>query len=151
CLFQWWFEFFHVIRETTFICRCAPLPAFRKVVDVCCGMGRHAQALSKRGYSVTGIDRDSYAIAKARALIRGPSYVKADIRDYRPEPDGFDLAISLSQSFGYFDATTNRYVLARLAGAVHEGVRVILDLCSAEFFVAHQGRREFKTPGGVVR
>ncbi len=54
----------------------------------------------------------------------------------------------MSQSFGYFDSTTNREVLERLAEGVREGGRVILDLWSAEFFVAHQGRYEFEKPGG---
>jgi SAM-dependent methyltransferase len=153
-----WFEFFHVsigeartMQETAFICRCAPLPDFRKIVDVCCGMGRHARALSSQGYSVIGIDRDGPAIAKARALAGGPSYVNMDIRDYRPEPGAFDAAIVMSQSFGYFDSTTNREALGRLAARVREGGRVILDLWSQEFFVANQGRREFKAPGGKVR
>jgi hypothetical protein len=57
----------------------------------------------------------------------------------------------MSQSFGYFDPTTNRDVLGRLAVAVREGGRVILDLWSPEFFAAHQGERELKQPCGVVR
>jgi len=136
------------MQETAFVCHCAPLPGFRKIADVCCGMGRHARALSKHGYSVIGIDRDAEAIAKARALAGGPTYMNADIRYYRPDPGAFDVAMIMSQSFGYFDTMTNREVLGRLA---REGGRVILDLWSAEFFVAHQGRYEFKTPGGVVR
>src|SRR5438270_13892605 len=87
-----WFEFFHVgineartIRETEFICACAPLPEFRNILDVCCGMGRHSRALSDRGYSVTGIDRDTNAIVKARELGGGPGYEVADIREYAPE------------------------------------------------------------------
>ncbi len=153
-----WFEFFHVsideartIQETTFVCRYAPLPDFRRLVDVCCGMGRHARALSNRGYSVIGIDRDADIISKARELAGGPNYVVADIRQYRPEPGAFDVAIVMSQSFGYFDVATNRDVLARLAASVREGGRVILDLWNQEFFAAHQGEREFETPGGVVR
>jgi SAM-dependent methyltransferase len=153
-----WFEFFHIgigeartMQETVFICRCAPPPDFRKVLDVCCGTGRHARALGSRGYSVTGIDRDRDAIAKASALAGGPSYVNTDIRDYRPESGAFDVAIIMSQSFGYFDPTTNRDVLGRLAVAVREGGRVILDLWSPEFFAAHQGERELKQPCGVVR
>jgi SAM-dependent methyltransferase len=153
-----WFDFFHVniseartILEAAFVCRCAPLPGFRRIADVCCGMGRHARALSKHGYSVVGIDRDADLIAKARGLAGGPTYVNADVRDYRPDPGMFDVAIIMSQSFGHFDATTNREVLERLAYEVREGGRVILDLWSAEFFVIHQGRYEFKTPGGVVR
>lgn len=139
------------MQETAFICRCAPLPGFRKVADACCGMGRHARALSKHGYSVIGIDRDADVIAKARALAGGPTYTNADIRHYRPAVGMFDIAMIMSQSFGYFDTTTNQGVLARLADGVREGGRVILDLWSAEFFVAHQGRYEFETPGGVIR
>ncbi len=153
-----WFEFFHIgigevrtMQETAFVCRCAPLPDSRKVLDVCCGLGRHARALSNRGYSVIGIDRDSHAIAKARALAGGPGYVNTDIRDYPPEPGAFDAAIVMSQSFGYFHSTTNRDLLARLAAGVREAGRVILDLWSQEFFAAHQGERELKARGRVIR
>jgi SAM-dependent methyltransferase len=153
-----WFEFFHfgigearTIQEATFVSRCAPLPDFRKLTDVCCGMGRHARALSSRGYSVIGIDRDADAMMKARELAGGPSYVHADIRDYRPAPDTFDVAIVMSQSFGYFDPATNRNVLGRLAVGLREGGRLILDLWNHEFFAAHQGERELKTARGVVQ
>ena len=90
--------------------------------------------LSKTRLHSDRFDRDRHAIATARALTRGPSYVNADIRYYRPECDAFDLAISISQSFGYFDATTHRDLLAPLAVAVREDGRVILDLWSCEFF-----------------
>jgi SAM-dependent methyltransferase len=155
---QRWFEFFHVgidqartTQETEFVCSCAPLPEFRKILDVCCGMGRHARALSSRGYSVTGIDRDSDAITQARELADGPSYVHADIRDYRPAPGAFDVAIVMSQSFGYFDPATNRDVLGQLAAGLREGGRLILDLWNHEFFAAHQGERQIETASGVVR
>jgi SAM-dependent methyltransferase len=153
-----WFKVFHAgideartTQETTFVCGCAPLPEFHKVVDVCCGMGRHARALSNHGYSVTGVDRDADAIAKARELGGSPNYVVADIRDYRPEPGAFDVAIVMGQSFGHFDPATNRDVLGRLTTSVRRSGRVVLDLWNQEFFAAHQGEREFKTPGGVVR
>jgi len=153
-----WFDFFHVniseartMQETEFIRRCAPLPDFHRLVDVCCGMGRHARAMSRHGYSVIGIDRDVDAITKARALAGGPIYMIADVCDYRPDPGAFDVAMIMSQSFGYFDATTNREILGRLADGVRKGGRVILDLWNAEFFVAHQDRYEFTTAGGVVQ
>ena len=153
-----WFEFFHVgideertNRETAFVASCAALPKFRRVLDVCCGMGKHARALSVLGYSVIGIDRDPGIIARARDLGGGPSYVVRDIRDYAPDSGAFDVAIVMSQRFGYFDAATNRDVLGRMANGLRKGGRVILDLWNPEFFNAHQGERELRTARGSVR
>lgn len=153
-----WFEFFHVgideartTREIEFVSQFAPLPAFRRVADVCCGMGRHARALSERGYLVTGIDRDGDALSQARKLGGGLQYVRSDIRDYRPAPESFDLVVIMGQSFGHFDSETNRQVFERLATGVRPGGRIILDLWNPDFFLSHQGRREFKMPGGVVQ
>ena len=153
-----WFSFFHAgiaesrtVQEVGFICACAPLPEFSKVLDLCCGMGRHARALSGRGYSVTGVERDTAAIGRARELAGGPNYIQADVRDYQPEASAYDVAIIMSQSFGYFDAATNRDLLRRLGMGVREGGRVILDLWNPEFFVTHQGERKFDLPDGIVR
>lgn len=153
-----WFEFFHVgiaetrtTREVDFICACAPSPRFRDILDVCCGMGRHARALVSRSYNVVGVERDSAAIARARKLSGGPRYVHADVRDYPPKTSAYDVAIVMSQSFGYFDAATNRKVLQQLASGLRKGGRVVLDLWQPEFFVAHQGERDFQVLGGIVR
>jgi SAM-dependent methyltransferase len=155
---QDWFKFFHAgiaeartIQEADFICHCAPLPGFRQVLDLCCGMGRHARALASRGYSVTGVERDAAAITKARELAGGPSYIHKDVRDYQPASSEYDLAIVMSQSFGYFDAATNLEILRGLGTGVREGGRVILDLWNPEFFVTHQGERDFELPDGFVR
>jgi SAM-dependent methyltransferase len=152
-----WFEFFHfgieaarTIQETEFVCRCAPFPEFRNILDVCCGTGRHARALWNRGYSVVGIDRDADVIAKARELGRDPNLEVADIREYQPETGAFDAVIVMGQSFGHFDAATNREVLARLASGIRNRGRIILDLWNPEFFAAHQGERDFKTSRGIV-
>jgi SAM-dependent methyltransferase len=153
-----WFRFFHAgiaesrtVQEVDFVRAFAPLPGFRKVLDVCCGMGRHARVLSSCGYSVTGIERDAAAIAMARELAGGPSYVQSDVRNYQPDVGAYDAALIMSQSFGYFDDATNRDALRRLGVSVREGGRVILDLWNPEFFLLHQGEREFELSNGTVR
>jgi SAM-dependent methyltransferase len=153
-----WFEFFHAgigdertNREIGFIRAVAPLSDFGKVLDVCCGMGRHARALAASGYSVTGVERDAVAITRARASGGGADYIQADVRDYRPDRSDVDLVIVMSQSFGHFDADSNREVLGRLAAGVRDGGRIILDLWNPDFFAAHQGERNLETPGGIVR
>jgi SAM-dependent methyltransferase len=114
-------------------------------------MGRHARALVRRGYSVTGVERDAAAIAKAHELGEGPKYVQADVREYRPATANYDVAIVMSQSFGHFDNETNRELLARLAGGIRNGGRILLDLWNPDFFIAHQGERTLQTPPGIVR
>ena len=152
-----WFRHFHAgireertAKEIDFVCSIAPLPEFRRVLDVCCGMGRHAWALVRRGYAVTAVDRDAGAVAKAQELGDGPEYVQADIREYQPPPSAHDVAIVMSQSFGYFDDETNRELLARLAGGIRKGGRILLDLWNPDFFRAHQGERTLETPSGIV-
>ena len=153
-----WFKFFQfgipetrTAQEIDFVCTCAPLPGFRKILDVCCGMGRHARALCSRGYAVTGVDRDAAAIAKARELADGPSYIQADVRDFPPDLGAYDVAIVMSQSFGYFNEKTNRDLLRRLAAGLREGGRVVLDLWNPDFFASHQGERDFESADGIVR
>src|SRR5690606_14958267 len=86
-----WFELFHIPipearteQEAAFIKAVCPLPSFRRMADVCCGMGRHARALAACGYEVTGVERDMAAVEEARRLRGGPVYVQADVRDYMP-------------------------------------------------------------------
>lgn len=153
-----WFEFFHATipgerteKEVGFICEVAPLPEFRKVLDVCCGTGRHARALAERGYSVTGIERDPAAIARAQELSGGPNYVQFDVREYAPEIGTSDLVIIMSQSFGYFEPAQNGDLLARLSSGLRKRGRIVLDLWNPEFFLAHQDERELATAAGVVR
>lgn len=153
-----WFKFFHVgiaeertSQEVDFVCACAPLPGFRNVLDVCCGMGRHARVLAGRGYSVSGVERNADAVAKARELAGGPTYLQADVRDFQPDRGAYDLAIVMSQSFGYFDAATNHHLLERIGVGLRERGRIILDLWNPEFFATNQGERDFESPDGIVR
>jgi SAM-dependent methyltransferase len=100
---------------------------------------------------VTGVERNASALAKARELAGGPSYIEADLQYYQPDFGAYDVAIVMSQSFGYFDAQTNRDVLKRLATGVRPGGRIVFDLWSPEFFAAHEGARDFELPDGIVR
>ena len=71
-----------------------------KILDVGCGTGRHAIELSKRGYSVTGIDLSESQLASARekALKEGLQivFLNHDARDL-PFENEFDVAIMLCE------------------------------------------------------
>ena len=59
-----------------------------KVLDLCCGPGRHAVALAKRGFAVTAVDRTRFLLdhARARAAQAGLSveFVLEDMRLHSP-------------------------------------------------------------------
>ncbi|WP_102127111.1 class I SAM-dependent methyltransferase [Deinococcus planocerae] len=152
-----WFELFlatiepaQTEREADFLARQLPLPALRRVLDLCCGTGRHAHALARRGYEVLGVDRDPDAVEKARA--QAPEvcrFLVGDMRDLSEVPGDLDAALVLWQSFGFFDEATNAAVLRGLHGRLRPGGRLILDVYHRDFFEAHQGEGHF-TRGGLA-
>jgi len=143
-----WFEVFldtmpvsWTTAEVQGIVRRLPRPAYRRVLDICCGSGRHAGPLVDEGYEVTGVDRDATAVRQARAAIPGARFVELDQRDLRCLDEVFDAALILWQSFGYFDAVTNDQVLADIAGCLRPGGRLLLDVYHPGYVERHQGRR----------
>jgi len=80
----------------------------QKILDLCCGQGRHSLELSRRGFkNVEGFDRSHYLIqrAKGRAKKEGlPVRLKeGDARKLPYPPDSFDAVMILGNSFGYFE------------------------------------------------
>lgn len=133
-------------KELDFLARHLPLPAYRALLDVCCGLGRHALPLAARGYAVTGVDRDAAMIAEARHAARdlpagvgGATFIQADMRDLAAVPGAFGGAICLWQSFGYFDAATNTAVLRSMRDRLNPRGRIVLDLYHRDYFAVRQG------------
>ena len=52
-------------REIGFIVRTLEMAGTERILDICCGAGRHVLALAARGYAVTGIDRSPDLLAAA--------------------------------------------------------------------------------------
>jgi 2-polyprenyl-3-methyl-5-hydroxy-6-metoxy-1,4-benzoquinol methylase len=81
-------------------------PAGKSVLDLCCGPGRCSVALARRGFRVTGVDKTTYLLNKARAKARAAhvriEWVQEDMRDF-VRPGSFALVLSMFTSFGYFD------------------------------------------------
>ena len=71
-----------------------------KILDVGCGTGRHSIELSKRGYTVTGIDLSESQLARAREKAKSAKLIidfrKQDARDL-PFNAEFDVAIMLCE------------------------------------------------------
>jgi SAM-dependent methyltransferase len=94
------------------------LAAGDRVLDICCGWGRHAMELSRRGYRVTGVDRVESYLAAARSQAEAEELplevVALDVRQLDLEAE-FDAAINMYTSFGYFEDYRDDLRLARNA------------------------------------
>jgi SAM-dependent methyltransferase len=105
-----------------------------RVLDVCCGFGRHKRGLEERGWEVVGVERDPDVAAAAGAL-------GLDMREL-PRIDGmFDAVICMWASFGYFSSAENRRVLATMVEKLGPGGRLVLELYNRDFFEPRQGTR----------
>jgi SAM-dependent methyltransferase len=142
-----WFEVFletmppaWTRTEVEGVIRRLPLPDYRRVLDVCCGPGRHAGYLVRAGYDVTGIDRDATALERARAGVPSGMFFELDQRDLSRLDAEFDAALILWQSFGYFTSAENDKVLRDIAGVMRPGGRLLLDVYNPAYFARHQGR-----------
>jgi len=111
-------------------------PSGKAVLDLCCGPGRFAIELARRGLSVTGVDRTKYLLDKARARARKEDvrveWIQDDMRTF-VRKDSFDLALSMFTSFGYLkDRNEDSLVLRNIFTSLRPGGRVLLDLMGRE-------------------
>jgi len=71
-----------------------------KIIDIGCGTGRHSIELSKRGYSMTGIDLSESLLAKAREKAKNKGlqidFLRHDARNL-PFEKQFDVAIMMCE------------------------------------------------------
>jgi SAM-dependent methyltransferase len=130
-----------------------PSPA--RLLDVPCGAGRHALALGRAGYRVTGIDISAEAIGRTSATAAGEG-LRIDFRCgdmVELEPGGaFDAALCLGNSLAYFAPPKLADLLARLGGSLAQGGRLILDTyCCAESIFPLAQEREVEFDGGTYR
>jgi len=127
-------------RETALLTALLDLPPGAHVLDLCCGPGRHALALARRGFAVTGVDRVASFIARASdaAKAEGLSaeFVHTDARDF-VRPETFDAAISMYNSFGYSeDPDDDRRILGNACRSLRPGGRLLMEMRTREV-IAH--------------
>lgn len=124
-----------------------------RLLDMPCGAGRHALALARAGYEVTGVDLSADALARARTAGAGlpARFVRSDMRDFAAEQP-FDGALCLGNSLGYFGVEGMAAFLARLAASLRPGARLVLDSATcAESIFPLQAEREIEFEGGAYR
>jgi D-alanine-D-alanine ligase len=110
-----------------------------RVLDLCCGQGRHSLELARRGFrDVTGIDLSHFLIDLARRRARDGDlridFLEGDARWSGGEPGQYDAAVILGNSFGYFAGAEDDAALLRNARRLlRPGGRLALDLVDGDW------------------
>jgi SAM-dependent methyltransferase len=120
------------------------------VLDFCCGPGRHTIAMAKLGHRVLGVDRTEYylQIGRQRAEEAGVDLVfeQGDVRTFR-RAEGFDCAVSLFTSFGYFDDPADDLkVLENVYASLRPGGKLLMDLSGKEVVAKAFTQRGWSEP-----
>lgn len=135
--------------EVAFISRCIPLASHPRILDVCCGVGRHANELARRGYNVIGVDTNVSVLERARAAApEGATFLTLDMRELDKLPTQFDGVINLWSSFGYFDDLGNETVLRQMASKLRSRGRAVIDIYNRDH-VTNLPAQEQNVRGGV--
>ena len=126
-----------------------------KILDLCCGIGRHSLELARRGFEVTGFDRtESYlerASQQAQSEGLDVDFVQGDMRKFCAL-DEFDAVINMYTAFGYFeDPADDRRVLLNVHASLKSGGKLLIDLMGKEVLTRILKPRDWhETNGGLL-
>ncbi len=137
-------------RDIDMMISAAGLVPDDRILDLCCGQGRHCLELAERGFRyVTGIDRSRYLIRLARrraAQLGDPiAFHEGDARRFRAPESAFDCVAMMGNSFGYFDdAEDDMRVLAKIRRVLRSRGTLIMDLTDGDWMRQNYERRSWE-------
>lgn len=152
-------------RQVAFIREVLDLNSPKRILDLACGFGRHANRLAKLGHEITGIDLmpGFLEIARSQADELGVSvdYQQGDMR-HLDRQEAYDCVLMLFTVFGYFEDEENLCVMKNVSQALKQGGLLLLDVPNRDvlmknslpFVVREKGRdlmidrNEFDTVAG---
>lgn len=111
-----------------------------RVLDIPCGVGRHAVAFAERGFEVTGVDATATYLETAEERTKEAGVdvevVAEDMREFR-RPERYDLVSNVYTSFGYFeDRADDERVAKNFYESLTPGGKLVMSLTSKEVIAA---------------
>ena len=125
------------------------LPEKAKVLDLCCGKGRHAIYLNQLGFDVIGADLSENSIAEASAFSNESLHFK--VHDMREEfEEKYDAIFNLFTSFGYFENDDDNLVtLKAIKNSLTDYGFAVIDFMNVHQVIESLVPEEVKTVDGI--
>jgi len=137
-------------KEIDLIVKIAFIRKNDQILDLCCGLGRHAIELAKRGYKVTGFDYSLPFLRNARKKAKKANvsvdFLQGDIRDL-PYLGEFDVILMFFSALFYFEKETAQKILYQVAKMLKPDGRLILVTTDEEELINDYRKRGKKIAG----
>lgn len=140
----------NTVKEVNLLVEAVGLEPNDRILDLCCGQGRHSLELARRGFrNVTGVDRSRYLIRLARKRAKQAglnlNFREGDARKFRLAESSFHCVAIMGNSFGYFDRLEDDMeVLRAVMRILKSGGTLVLDLVDGAWMRDHFERRSWE-------
>lgn len=153
---EFYFDYFYLntqdriqdIKEVDFIIQTLGLSKKSKILDLACGVGRHAIRLAKKGFNVVGLDFSKKLIEEAKknatkedVLI---NFKRENIKTFSLK-EQFDAIILMYTSFGYFvEEKDNIQILNQIRDSLKNTGLFLLDLPNKQWVMEKVPRKTWR-------
>lgn len=125
-----------------------------KLLDLCCGTGRHTLGFARHGLEVTAVDRTKAYLETAEAEAKRGAldveFVLEDMREFR-RPETYDVVTNLLTSFGYFeDPEEDRLAARNMYDCLKPGGTLVMDMIGKEVIARTLLERDWKEEGRTL-
>ena len=140
----------NTVREVDLLMQATGIDVNDRILDLCCGQGRHCLELSRRGFlNITGLDRSRYLIRLARKRAKKENLVisfhEGDARKFRFPESSFQCVSILGNSFGYFEREEDDIaVLEAVKKVLVSGGSLAMDLVDGGWMREHFENRSWE-------
>lgn len=141
-------------KEVDSVVKLLDLKPKAKILDLCCGYGRHSVELAQRGFEVTGYDLTKIFIDRAKETSKNLGlqieFLEGDMREL-PFKNKFDAVINMFTSFGFFDQEEDDLkVLKGVSKALKPNGLFFLDTINREHLIRNFRPKHWMKKKGFV-
>lgn len=135
-------------QEVDFIDKILCFKKKSKILDLCCGHGRHSIELARRGYEVTGQDLNKFFIKIAKEETKKENlnikFIQSDMRKI-PFKNYFDVIVNLFTAFGYLENDKeDEKAIRQIAQALKPKGLFILDTVNKDWLIKIYQERDWQ-------